>query len=158
MGEATCFFFATFPQLNINAEQKLEIDRLKRELEMTRADLTRANSSLQSREMVGVLTYQVVLWWKKSIVERFKCPTERNPAEQHTRRPAGGEGGAAALREGAGGRAQLPETAGSAAPQLRGDGEAEEQHGAGEPARPAAAAGTEVETSAAAPRSTPLSL
>lgn len=49
--------FATFPQLNINAEQKLEIDRLKRELEMARADLARANSSLQSREMVGVLTY-----------------------------------------------------------------------------------------------------
>lgn len=81
MKEATCFFFATFPQLSINAEQKLEIDRLKRELEMTRADLTRANSSLQSREMVGVLTYQVVLRWKKSIVERFKCCTERNPAE-----------------------------------------------------------------------------
>lgn len=47
--------FATFTQLNINAEQKLEIDRLKRELEMARADLTRANSNLQSREMVGVL-------------------------------------------------------------------------------------------------------
>uniref|UniRef100_H3D7L3 Huntingtin interacting protein 1 related n=1 Tax=Tetraodon nigroviridis TaxID=99883 RepID=H3D7L3_TETNG len=39
--------------LNINAEQKLEIDRLKRELEMARADLTRANSNLQSREMSG---------------------------------------------------------------------------------------------------------
>lgn len=49
--------FATCPQLSINAEQKLEIDRLKRELEMARADLARANSSLQSREMVGVLTY-----------------------------------------------------------------------------------------------------
>lgn len=73
--------FATFPQLNINAEQKLEIDRLKRELEMTRADLTRANGSLQSREMVGASTYRVVLWWKKSVVERFKCSTERNPAE-----------------------------------------------------------------------------
>lgn len=50
--------FATFPQLNINAEQKLEIDRLKRELETARADLARANSSLQSREMVGALTYR----------------------------------------------------------------------------------------------------
>lgn len=44
--------FTTFPQLNINAEQKLEIDRLKREVEAARADLSRANSHLQSREMV----------------------------------------------------------------------------------------------------------
>uniref|UniRef100_A0A3Q2P3A4 Huntingtin interacting protein 1 related n=1 Tax=Fundulus heteroclitus TaxID=8078 RepID=A0A3Q2P3A4_FUNHE len=39
--------------LAINAEQKLEIDRLKRELDSTRAELTRANSLLQSREMSG---------------------------------------------------------------------------------------------------------
>lgn len=48
-------FLLPFPQLNINAEQKLEIDRLKRELEVARADLTRANSNLQSREVVRVL-------------------------------------------------------------------------------------------------------
>lgn len=133
---------ASFPQLNINAEQKLEMDRLKRELEMARADLARANSSLQSRELVRVLTYRVVVRWERSVVERFQCSTERHPAEQHTGRSAGGAGGAAALREGAGGRAGLPETAGPAAPQLGGDGAAEEQRGAGEPAGPAAAAGT----------------
>lgn len=143
-------FFATFPQLNINAEQKLEIDRLKRELEMARADLTRANSNLQSREVVRVL--QSNSSGEKSIVKQFHCSTERYPAEQHTRRSAGGEGGAAALGEGAGGRAELPETAGSAAPQLRGAGEAEEQHGAGQPARPAAAAGTAPRTGQVAAR------
>lgn len=41
-------------QLTINAEQKLEIDRLKRELDSTRAELSRANSVLQSKEMVGI--------------------------------------------------------------------------------------------------------
>uniref|UniRef100_A0A4W6DBM2 Huntingtin interacting protein 1 related n=1 Tax=Lates calcarifer TaxID=8187 RepID=A0A4W6DBM2_LATCA len=39
--------------LAINAEQKLEIDRLRRELDSTRAELMRANSALQSKEMVG---------------------------------------------------------------------------------------------------------
>ncbi|AWO95892.1 putative huntingtin-interacting protein 1-related protein-like, partial [Scophthalmus maximus] len=38
-------------QLAINAEQKLEIDRLRRELDSTRAELTRANNTLQSKEM-----------------------------------------------------------------------------------------------------------
>ncbi|KAI3362058.1 hypothetical protein L3Q82_012399, partial [Scortum barcoo] len=40
-------------QLAINAEQKLEIDRLRRELDSTRADLARANSALQNKEMSG---------------------------------------------------------------------------------------------------------
>ncbi|KAM9735599.1 LOW QUALITY PROTEIN: huntingtin-interacting protein 1-related protein-like [Menidia menidia] len=40
-------------QLAINAEQKLEIDRLRRDLDSTRAELTRANGLLQSREMSG---------------------------------------------------------------------------------------------------------
>uniref|UniRef100_A0A3P9H3G9 I/LWEQ domain-containing protein n=1 Tax=Oryzias latipes TaxID=8090 RepID=A0A3P9H3G9_ORYLA len=40
-------------KLAINAEQKQEIDRLRRELDSTRAELTRANSALQSREMSG---------------------------------------------------------------------------------------------------------
>uniref|UniRef100_A0A8D0D8L5 Huntingtin interacting protein 1 related n=1 Tax=Sander lucioperca TaxID=283035 RepID=A0A8D0D8L5_SANLU len=39
--------------LAINAEQKLEIDRLRRELDSTRAELNRANSALQSKEMSG---------------------------------------------------------------------------------------------------------
>uniref|UniRef100_A0A671UNL4 Huntingtin interacting protein 1 related n=1 Tax=Sparus aurata TaxID=8175 RepID=A0A671UNL4_SPAAU len=39
--------------LAINAEQKLEIDRLRRELDSTRAELSRANSALQSKEMSG---------------------------------------------------------------------------------------------------------
>ncbi|KAG8010482.1 Huntingtin-interacting protein 1-related protein, partial [Nibea albiflora] len=41
-------------QLAINAEQKLEIDRLRRDLDSTRAELARANSALQSKEMVGM--------------------------------------------------------------------------------------------------------
>lgn len=41
-----------FLQLAINAEQKLEIDRLRRELDSTRAELSRVNSALQSKEMV----------------------------------------------------------------------------------------------------------
>ncbi|XP_078126891.1 huntingtin-interacting protein 1-related protein isoform X2 [Sander vitreus] len=40
-------------QLAINAEQKLEIDRLRRELDSTRAELNRANSALQSKEMLS---------------------------------------------------------------------------------------------------------
>ncbi|XP_053728552.1 huntingtin-interacting protein 1-related protein-like isoform X1 [Synchiropus splendidus] len=40
-------------QININAEQKVEIDRLRRELDTTRADLTRANNLLQSNESAG---------------------------------------------------------------------------------------------------------
>lgn len=40
------------PQLNINAQQKLEIDRLRRELDTTRAELARVTSSLQSKELV----------------------------------------------------------------------------------------------------------
>lgn len=40
------------PQLTINAEQKLEIDRLRRELDSSRAELARANGALQSKEMV----------------------------------------------------------------------------------------------------------
>ncbi|XP_034457358.1 huntingtin-interacting protein 1-related protein-like isoform X4 [Hippoglossus hippoglossus] len=40
-------------QLAINAEQKLEIDRLRRELDSTRAELTRANNALMSKEMSG---------------------------------------------------------------------------------------------------------
>uniref|UniRef100_A0A3B5AXR8 Huntingtin-interacting protein 1-related protein-like n=1 Tax=Stegastes partitus TaxID=144197 RepID=A0A3B5AXR8_9TELE len=39
--------------LAINAEQKLEIDRLRRELDSTRAELTRVNNALQSKEMSG---------------------------------------------------------------------------------------------------------
>lgn len=45
--------FGGFLQLAINAEQKLEIDRLRRELDSTRAELTHANSLLQSKEVVG---------------------------------------------------------------------------------------------------------
>lgn len=131
----------TLPQLNINAEQKLEIDRLKRELEVTRADLARANSSLQSREMVGASPLWPLVQQQNKKGQVRCLPAERHPAEQHAGGPAGGAGGAAALGEGAGGRAELPEAAGPAAAQLRRAGEAEEQHGAGEPARPAAAAG-----------------
>ncbi|XP_034094736.1 huntingtin-interacting protein 1-related protein-like isoform X5 [Gymnodraco acuticeps] len=40
-------------QLTINAEQKLEIDRLRRELDSTWSELNRANGALQSREMSG---------------------------------------------------------------------------------------------------------
>lgn len=43
------------PQLAINAEQKLEIERLRRELDSTRAELARANSILQSREVVRMV-------------------------------------------------------------------------------------------------------
>uniref|UniRef100_A0A665U8X8 Huntingtin interacting protein 1 related n=1 Tax=Echeneis naucrates TaxID=173247 RepID=A0A665U8X8_ECHNA len=39
--------------LAINAEQKLEIDRLRRELDSTRAELIQANGALQSKEMSG---------------------------------------------------------------------------------------------------------
>uniref|UniRef100_A0A3B5QFA1 Huntingtin interacting protein 1 related n=1 Tax=Xiphophorus maculatus TaxID=8083 RepID=A0A3B5QFA1_XIPMA len=37
----------------LESEQRLEIDRLKRELDSTRAELTRANTLLQSKEMSG---------------------------------------------------------------------------------------------------------
>ena len=67
--------------------------------------------------------------------------SEWHPAEQHAGWAAGGEGGAAALRQGPGGRAELPQTAGSAPPELPGAGEAEEQHGAGKPARSVTASG-----------------
>ncbi|XP_077593951.1 huntingtin-interacting protein 1-related protein [Stigmatopora nigra] len=40
-------------QLNINAQQKLEIDRLRHELDTARAELSRVNSSLQSKELSG---------------------------------------------------------------------------------------------------------
>ena len=40
-------------QLAINAEQRVEIDRLKRELEQSRAEVSRANNALQNKEMVG---------------------------------------------------------------------------------------------------------
>ncbi|XP_028318296.1 huntingtin-interacting protein 1-related protein-like [Gouania willdenowi] len=40
-------------QLSINAELKAEIDRLRRELDSTRAELIRANNSLHSKEMSG---------------------------------------------------------------------------------------------------------
>ncbi|XP_037835474.1 huntingtin-interacting protein 1-related protein isoform X2 [Kryptolebias marmoratus] len=40
-------------QLAINAEQKLEIDQLKRELDSTRVELTRVNSLLQSKDLTG---------------------------------------------------------------------------------------------------------
>lgn len=67
--------------------------------------------------------------------------SEWYPAEQHTSRAAGGEGGVAALGEGSGGGAELPQTAGSAPPELPGAGETEEQHGAGELARSVTAEG-----------------
>lgn len=73
------------------------------------------------------------------------CSSERLAAPQLAGRAAGGEGGAAALGSGAGGRADLPQTTSPAAAQLPGAGEAEEQRGAGEPARPAAAAGLDQE-------------
>lgn len=105
--------FTTFPQLNINAEQKLEIDRLKRELEAVRADLTRANSNLQSREMVRAPRSRLPQERKSFLLSPFQRPlTERHPAEQHAGGSAGGAGGAAALAEGAGGPAGLPEAAG----------------------------------------------
>lgn len=47
---------ARFSQLAINAEQRLEIDRLRRELDLTRAELARANSALQSKEMVQMVS------------------------------------------------------------------------------------------------------
>lgn len=62
----TLLFLPTFPQLNINAEQKLEIDRLKRELEAARADLSRANSNLQSREMVRARKVPIPLGGRKA--------------------------------------------------------------------------------------------
>ncbi|XP_021458580.2 huntingtin-interacting protein 1-related protein [Oncorhynchus mykiss] len=40
-------------QLAINAEQRVEIDRLKRELEQSRAEVSRANNALQNKEMTG---------------------------------------------------------------------------------------------------------
>lgn len=42
-----------FPQLAINAEQKLEIDRLRRELDQTRMQAAHANTALQTKEMVA---------------------------------------------------------------------------------------------------------
>ncbi|KAM9801511.1 LOW QUALITY PROTEIN: huntingtin-interacting protein 1-related protein [Neosynchiropus ocellatus] len=40
-------------QININAEQQVEIERLRRELDSTRGDLTRANNLLQSNQSAG---------------------------------------------------------------------------------------------------------
>ncbi|CAL8278192.1 unnamed protein product [Merluccius merluccius] len=40
-------------QLAINAEQKLEIDRLRRELDQTRMQASHANTALQTKEMAG---------------------------------------------------------------------------------------------------------
>ncbi|XP_041754787.2 huntingtin-interacting protein 1-related protein, partial [Coregonus clupeaformis] len=40
-------------QLAINAEQRVEIDRLKRELEQSRAEVSRANNALQNKETTG---------------------------------------------------------------------------------------------------------
>lgn len=67
--------------------------------------------------------------------------SEWYPAEQHTSRAAGREGGVAALEEGPGGWAELPQTASSAPTELPGAGEAEEQHGAGKPTRSVTATG-----------------
>ena len=40
-------------QLAINAEQRLEIERLKRELDQRRLEVSHANSALQNKDMVG---------------------------------------------------------------------------------------------------------
>ncbi|XP_056146805.1 huntingtin-interacting protein 1-related protein-like [Lampris incognitus] len=40
-------------QLAINAEQRLEIDRLRRELELARAEVSHTNNALQHKEMTG---------------------------------------------------------------------------------------------------------
>jgi len=39
--------------MSVSAEQKLEIDRLRRELDALGAELQRANGALHSHEMVG---------------------------------------------------------------------------------------------------------
>uniref|UniRef100_A0AAY5L596 I/LWEQ domain-containing protein n=1 Tax=Esox lucius TaxID=8010 RepID=A0AAY5L596_ESOLU len=50
-GDLTCAYMGL--QLAINAEQRAEIDRLKRELEQSRVEVSRANSALQNKEMTG---------------------------------------------------------------------------------------------------------
>jgi hypothetical protein len=42
-----------FSQLAINAEQKLEIDRLRRELDQARMQASNASTALQTKEMVA---------------------------------------------------------------------------------------------------------
>lgn len=138
-------YCACFPQLAINAEQKLEIERLRRELDSTRAELARANSALQSKEMVRMVYGNFTSLFERTCELLMKrcmfCSPEWYPPERYSSRAAGGEGVAAALSEGAGGWTELPQTAGSAPPELPGAGEAEEPHGAGKPSRPVTAEG-----------------
>lgn len=100
-------YYSCVPQLAINAEQKLEIERLRRELDSTRAELARANGALQSKEMVRVVYgNSMSLFERKSwllMQLHMFCSTEWYPPEQYSSRAAGGEGVAAALSEGAGG-------------------------------------------------------
>ena len=48
-----CLITVYFSQLAINAEQKLEIDRLRRELDQARMQASNASTALQTKEMVA---------------------------------------------------------------------------------------------------------